>query len=37
MLSLWQVCCRGEEYAKKPKYLRRFIIVEACGGGVIQV
>ena len=37
MLSLWQVCCRGEEYAKKPKYLRRFIIVEACGGGVILV
>ena len=35
MLSFWQLCCRGDEYAEKPTYLTRLIILDVFGGAVI--
>ena len=35
MLSFWQVCCRGDTYADKPRYLTILIILDAIGGLVI--
>jgi len=35
MLSFWQLCCRGDTYAKKPRYLTSLIIFDVFGGAAI--
>ena len=35
MLSFWQLCCRGDTYAEKPRYLTILIISDVIGAVVI--
>jgi len=35
ILSFWQLFCRGDTYAEKPRYLTSLIIFDVFGGMVI--